>query len=152
MAYSYDQHRPVWIDSARIDLDDQSDALRAMAETVPATLDDQPQERPWLGSVAAASQAPRIPRVTKRQDAPMCVAGTCRQGRDRCARPELCSGHVDCDQSDSPSFPMARLDDLGHAVVLWLCVVVLCVMVPALAFRVTWADALQLLAVIGGAQ
>ena len=79
----------------------------------------------------------------------MCVAGTCRQGRARCARPELCSGHVDRDQSDSQSFPMARIDDLGHAVVLWLCVVVLCVMVPALVFRITWADALQMLAMIG---
>lgn len=103
-------------------------------------------------AIAAASQAPRIPRVSKRQEAPMCVAGICRQGRARCARPELCSGHVDRDQSDSQSFPMARLDDLGHAVVLWLCVVVLCVMVPALVFRITWADALQLLAMIGGAR
>lgn len=152
MAYSYDQHRPIEIDSARMDLDDQAEALRSCAPTVPATLDDQPHERPWLGAVAAASQAPRIPRVSKRQDAPMCVAGTCRQGRARCARPELCSGHVDRDQDASQSFPPGRMNDLGHAVALWLCVVVLCVMVPALAFRVTWADAVQLLAVIGGAR
>ena len=154
MAYSYDQYRPIEIDSARMDLDDQADALRAMAETVPATLDDQPHERPWLGSVAAASQALDARRLHQFAGAgkPMCVSGTCRQGRDACARPELCSGHVDCDQSDSQSFPMARLDDLGHAVVLWLCVVVLAVMVPALVFRITWADALQLLAMIGGAR
>ena len=151
MAYSYDQHRPVWIDSARMDLDDQAEALRSCAPTVPATLEDQPHDHPWLGSVAAASQAPRIPRVTKRQETPRFVAGTCRQGRDACARPELCSGHVDRDQDASQSFPMARLDDLGHAVVLWLCVVVLAVMVPALVFRITWADAVQLLAVVGDA-
>ena len=103
-------------------------------------------------AIAAAAQAPRIPRVTKRQDAPHCVSGTCRQGRDACARPELCSGHVDRDQDASQSFPLGRMNDLGHAVVLWLCVVVLAVMVPALMFRITWADALQLLAVIGGAR
>lgn len=73
MAYSYDQHRPVWIDSARMGLDDQSDALRSCAPTVHATLDDQP-DHPWLGSVAAASQAPRIPR--NRQ-----IIGTSQQGR-----------------------------------------------------------------------
>ena len=73
MAYSYDQHRPVWIDSARMGLDDQADALRSCAPTVHATLDDQP-DHPWLGSVAAASQAPRIPR--NRQ-----IIGTSQQGR-----------------------------------------------------------------------
>lgn len=45
-----------------------------------------------------------------------------------------------------------RQGALGHAVVLWLCVVVLAVIVPALVFRITWADAMQLLAVIGGAR
>ena len=73
MAYSDDQHRPVWIDSARMGLDDQADALRSCAPTVHATLDDQP-DHPWLGSVAAASQAPRIPR--NRQ-----IIGTSQQGR-----------------------------------------------------------------------
>lgn len=73
MAYSYDQHRPVWIDSARMGLDDQADALRSCAPTVHATLDDQP-DHPWLGSVAAASQAPRIPRSRQ-------IIGTSQQGR-----------------------------------------------------------------------
>ncbi len=88
MGYSYDQHRPVLIDSARMDLDDQSDALRAMAETVPATLNDQP-DHPWLGSVAAASQAPRIPRATRQQGVPHCT-GSCQQGRAPCSTPGDC--------------------------------------------------------------
>ena len=133
MAYSYDQHRPVWIDSARMDLDDQSEALRSCAPTVPATLDDQP-DSPWLGSVAAASQAPRKRSPSLSADSP---DGTSNQGREH---------------PDSQSFPLGRMNDLGHAVVLWLCVVVLAVMVPALVFRITWADALQLLAMIWGAR
>lgn len=136
MAYSYDQHRPVLIDSARMDLDDQSDALRAMAETVPATLDDQPHERPWLGSVAAASKAPRIPRKRSPILSADSPDGTSNQGREH---------------PESQSFPLARLDDLGHSVVLWLCAVVLAVMVPALIAGITWGDVLSLLSAIGNA-
>ena len=42
-------------------------------------------------------------------------------------------------------------DELGHAVVLWLCCTLLAVMVPALVLGVSWADLVELLALIGGA-
>lgn len=34
------------------------------------------------------------------------------------------------------------LHELGHAVVLWLCCVLLAVIVPALALHITWVDVL----------
>lgn len=148
MAYTYDtDHAPIWRDTNTGDLVQMPPVFE---DTQPAPIDAGELRR---DAIAAASQAPRIQRVSKRLDAPMCVAGTCRQGHDRCARPDMCSRNVDRDQYGSQSFPLDRLDDLGHAVVLWLCVVVLSVIVPALVFRITWADALRLLAVvIGGAQ
>lgn len=138
MAYSYDQHRPVWIDSARMDLDDQSDALRVMAETVPATLDDHP-DHPWLGSVAAASQAPRIPRHRP-------VTGTSRQGR-------VIHRAGDAQRHTEPLVSrLEAIEDAGHGMVLMLCLAVLLVMVPALVIGVNWADVISLLAMIGGAR
>lgn len=137
MAYSYDQHRPVWIDSARMDLDDQRDALRAMAETVPATLDDQPQERPWLGSVAAASQAPRIPRNRP-------IVGTSQQGR-------VTHRVGDVPQPTEPC--MSELDwvRFDRRVLYPVCVLALLACAAAV-FDVKWPDAMQLLAMIGGAR
>lgn len=137
MAYSYDQHRPVWIDSARMDLDDQSDALRAMAETVPATLDDQPHDRPWLGSVAAASQAPRIPRNRP-------IVGTSQQGR-------VIHRVGDIPQPTEPC--MSELDwvRFDRRVLYPVCVLALLASAAAV-FDVRWTDAVQLLAVIGGAR
>ena len=88
-------------------------------------------------AIAAAAQAPRIPRKRSPILSADSPDGTSNQGREH---------------PDSQSFPLGRMNDLGHAVVLWLCVVVLAVMVPALMFRITWADALQLLAMIGGAR
>ena len=136
MAYSYDQHRPVWIDSARMDLDDQADALHSCAPTVPATLDDQP-DHPWLGSVAAASQAPRIPR--NRQ-----IIGTSQQGRvihragDIPQPTEPCMSELDWVRFDSRVlYPVCVLAILACA---------------AEVFNVSWTDAVQLLAVIGGAR
>lgn len=136
MGYSYDQHRPVFIDSARMDLDDQSDALRAMAETVPATLDDHP-DHPWLGSVAAASQAPRIPRHRP-------VTGTSRQGRVI---------HRDGDAQRHTEPCMSELDwvRFDRRVLYPVCVLALLACAAAV-FDVRWTDAVQLLAVIGGAR
>ncbi len=135
MGYSYDQHRPVFIDSARMDLDDQSDALRAMAETVPATLDDHP-DHPWLGSVAAASQAPRIPRNRP-------IVGTSQQGR-------VIHRSGDILQPTEPC--MSELDwvRFDRRVLYPVCVLALLACAAAV-FDVRWTDAVQLLAVIGGA-
>lgn len=136
MGYSYDQHRPVFIDSARMDLDDQSDALRAMAETVPATLDDHP-DLPWLGSVAAASQAPRIPRNRP-------IVGTSQQGR-------VIHRSGDIPQPTEPC--MSELDwvRFDRRVLYPVCVLALLACAAAV-FDVKWPDAMQLLAMIGGAR
>lgn len=136
MGYSYDQHRPVFIDSARMDLDDQSDALRAMAETVPATLDDHP-DHPWLGSVAAASQAPRIPRNRP-------IVGTSQQGR-------VIHRSGDIPQPTEPC--MSELDwvRFDRRVLYPVCVLALLACAAAV-FDVKWPDAMQLLAMIGGAR
>lgn len=133
MAYSYDQHRPVWVESARMDLDDQAEALLSCAPTVPATLDDQP-DHPWLGSVAAASQAPRIPR-----DRP--IIGTSQQGRVI---------HREGDKMP-PTDPILDLEDLGHSLVLWISAPVLLAIVVALVAGVKWVDVVEFLALIGGA-
>lgn len=135
MGYSYDQHRPVFIDSARMDLDDQSDALRAMAETVPATLDDHP-DHPWLGSVAAASQAPRIPRNRP-------IVGTSQQGR-------VIHRAGDLPQPTEPVMTEMDWVRFDHRVLYPVCVLALLACAAAV-FDVRWTDAVQLLAVIGGA-
>lgn len=136
MGYSYDQHRPVLIDSARMDLDDQSDALRAMAETVPATLDDHP-DHPWLGSVAAASQAPCIPRNRP-------IVGTSQQGR-------VIHRSGDIPQPTEPC--MSELDwvRFDRRVLYPVCVLALLACAAAV-FDVKGPDAMQLLAMIGGAR
>ncbi len=136
MGYSYDQHRPVFIDSARMDLDDQSDALRAMAETVPATLDDHP-DHPWLGSVAAASQAPHIPRNRP-------IVGTSQQGR-------VIHRSGDIPQPTEPC--MSELDwvRFDRRVLYPVCVLALLACAAAV-FDVKWPDAMQLLAMIGVAR
>lgn len=136
MAYSYDQHRPVWVESARMDLDDQAEALLSCAPTVPATLDDQP-DHPWLWSVAAASQAPRIPR-----DRP--IIGTSQQGR-------VIHRSGDIPQPTEPC--MSELDwvRFDRRVLYPVCVLALLACAAAV-FDVRWTDAVQLLAVIGGAR
>lgn len=135
MAYSYDQHRPVWVESARMDLDDQAEALLSCAPTVPATLDDQP-DHPWLGSVAAASQAPRIPRRP--------IVGTSQQGR-------VIHRSGDIPQPTEPC--MSELDwvRFDRRVLYPVCVLALLACAAAV-FDVRWTDAVQLLAVIGGAR
>lgn len=136
MGYSYDQHRPVFIDSARMDLDDQSDALRAMAETVPATLDDHP-DHPWLGSVAAASQAPRIPRNRP-------IVGTSQQGR-------VIHRAGDLPQPTEPVMTEMDWVRFDRRVLYPVCVLALLACAAAV-FDVKWPDAMQLLAMIGGAR
>lgn len=136
MGYSYDQHRPVLIDSARMDLDDQSDALRAMDETVPATLDDHP-DHPWLGSVAAASQAPRIPRNRP-------IVGTSQQGR-------VIHRSGDIPQPTEPVMTEMDWVRFDHRVLYPVCVLALLACAAAV-FDVRWTDAVQLLAMIGVAR
>lgn len=158
MPYSYDtESAPLWVDSRRLDLDDQAEALRAAAPTRPAALEPQQPAAPWLGgdsgdqrrrdAIAAASQAPRIPRVHRLVGVtvPAC-AGECEQGRGRCASPQACIV-----RRMEPMEPMQQVEEAGHSLVWLLCLAVLLCLVPALVIGVNWADLVRLLAAIGGA-
>lgn len=106
-------------------------------DTEPATLDDQPHDRPRLGSVAAASQAPRIPRNRP-------IVGTSQQGR-------VIHRVGDIPQPTEPC--MSELDwvRFDRRVLYPVCVLALLASAAAV-FDVRWTDAVQLLAVIGGAR
>lgn len=137
MPYSYDTDRaPLEIDSRRMDLDDQAEALRAAAQTHPMGL------TPWLGDKSPAPRVPRLHRLAG-VDLPAC-SGEGQQGSGRCASPTGCV--------------VPRLEPIGggeqgngRALIWLLCMAVLLVMVPALIFGVNWADLVSLLAAIGGA-
>lgn len=114
---------PVMVPAARIR--DDEDQLEAI--TRPADLD-----RPWLGD----------PRA-------QCVSGICHGGT--CMR-------ADCPNSDKQDAarnfesPAAdEINDLGHSLVLWVGVLILCVMLPSLVLRISWADVISLLSAIGDA-
>ena len=84
MPYTYDTDRaPLWADSARGEL--VTDPM-AFSPTQPAQMDAGQLRR---DSIAAASQAPRIPRATRRQVVPHCT-GSCQQGRAPCSTPGDC--------------------------------------------------------------
>ncbi len=133
MPYTYDTDRaPLWADSARGEL--VTDPM-AFSPTQPAPMDAGQLRR---DSIAAASQAPRIPRHRP-------VTGTSRQGRVI---------HRDGDAQRHTEPLVSRLEaieDAGHSLIWLLCLAVLLVMVPALIFGVSWADLVRLLAAIGGA-
>ena len=133
MPYTYDTDRaPLWADSARGEL--VTDPM-AFSPTQPAPMDAGQLHR---DSIAAASQAPRIPRHRP-------VTGTSRQGRVI---------HRDGD-AQRPTEPLVSrleaIEDAGHSLIWLLCLAVLLVMVPALIFGVSWKDAIGWLAMIGGA-
>lgn len=137
MPYSYDTDRaPLEIDSRRMDLDDQAEALRAAAQTHPMGL------TPWLGDKSPAPRVPRLHRLAG-VDLPAC-AGECQQGSGRCATPG------DCLVRRLEPLPQEPAGN-GRALIWLLCLAVLLVMVPALIFGVNWADLVSLLAAIGGA-
>lgn len=72
MPYTYDTDRaPLWVDSRRMELDEQAQSLRQFSPTQPAPMDAGQLRR---DTIRAASQAPRIPRHRP-------VTGTSRQGR-----------------------------------------------------------------------
>lgn len=137
MPYSYDTDRaPLEIDSRRMDLDDQAEALRAAAQTHPMGL------TPWLGDKSPAPRVPRLHRLAG-VDLPGC-SGECQQGRGRCASPTGCV--------------VPRLEPIGggeqgagRALIWLLCLSVLLCMGAAIWAGVEWADVISLLAAIGGA-
>lgn len=142
MPYTYDTDRaPLWADSARGEL--VADPV-AYAETQPGKLTESDLDRAIAqkrrDTICAASQAPRIPRVIRRQADPHCT-GECRQGRDRCAAPQACL--------------LPRMEPAGDDPVLslvWLlCLSVILCLGAALWFRVEWSDVISWLAMIGGA-
>ena len=147
MPYSYDtEPAPLWVDSRRRDLDDQAEALRAAAPTRPAALEPQQPAAPWLGGdsgdqrrrdAIAAAQAPRIPRNRP-------IVGTSQQGR-------VIHRSGDIPQPTEPC--MSELDwvRFDRRVLYPVCVLALLACAAAV-FDVRWTDAVQLLAVIGGAR
>jgi hypothetical protein len=142
MPYSYDtEPAPLPVDSVRMDLDDQEEALKAAAAAAEArrTAD---QKAAWLGA-AAQSPAPRVPRLHRLVgSAPACSADDCMQGRRECSDPGKCLTRRLIDDEDIPS----RWD-----AVLVVAFVVLAVLVcMAIATGMRWSDVMSLLSMIGG--
>jgi len=86
MPYTYDTDRaPLWADSVRGEL--VADP-KAYAETKPGKLTEAELDRAIAqkrrDTICATSQAPRIPRSTRRQVVPHCT-GSCQQGRAPCS-------------------------------------------------------------------
>lgn len=138
MPYTFDMHRPVWVDSARGEL--VADPV-AYAETQPGKLTESDLDRAIAqkrrDTICAASQAPRIPRHRP-------ITGTSNQGR-------VIHREGDCAPTEPLVSRLESIEDAGHTLVLLLCLAVLLVMVPALIFGVSWKDAIGWLAMIGGA-
>jgi hypothetical protein len=91
MPYTYDtESTPLWADSVRGEL--VTDPV-AYAETQPGKLTEADLDRAIAqkrrDTICAASQAPRIPRATRRQVVPHCT-GSCNQGRAPCSTPGDC--------------------------------------------------------------
>ena len=132
MPYTYDTDRaPLWADSARGEL--VTDPM-AFSPTQPAQMDAGQLRR---DSIAAASQAPRIPRNRP-------IVGTSQQGR-------VIHRSGDIPQPTEPC--MSELDwvRFDRRVLYPVCVLALLACAAAV-FDVRWTDAVQLLAVIGGAR
>lgn len=102
-------------------------------DTEPVPMDAQELRR---DAIAAASQAPRIPRHRP-------ITGTSNQGR-------VMHREGDCAPTEPLVSRLESIEDAGHTLVWLLCLAVLLVMVPALIFGVSLADAVSLLAAIGG--
>lgn len=135
MPYTYDTDRaPLWVDSRRMELDEQAQSLRQFSPTQPAPMDAGQLRR---DTIRAASQAPRIPRHRP-------VTGTSRQGR-------VIHRSGDIPQPTEPC--MSELDwvRFDRRVLYPVCVLALLACAAAV-FDVKWPDVVQLLAVIGGAR
>ena len=135
MPYPYDTDRaPLWVDSRRMELDEQAQSLRQFSPTQPAPMDAGQLRR---DTIRAASQAPRIPRHRP-------VTGTSRQGR-------VIHRSGDIPQPTEPC--MSELDwvRFDRRVLYPVCVLALLACAAAV-FDVKWPDVVQLLAVIGGAR
>ena len=139
MPYTYDTDRaPLWADSVRGEL--VADP-KAYAETKPGKLTEAELDRAIAqkrrDTICAASQAPRIPRNRP-------IVGTSQQGR-------VIHRSGDIPQPTEPC--MSELDwvRFDRRVLYPVCVLALLACAAAV-FDVRWTDAVQLLAVIGGAR
>lgn len=132
MPYTYDTDRaPLWVDSARGEL--VTDPM-AFSPTQPAPMDAGELRR---DAIAAAAQAPRIPRNRP-------IVGTSQQGR-------VIHRAGDLPQPTEPVMTEMDWVRFDHRVLYPVCVLALLACAAAV-FDVRWTDAVQLLAVIGGAR
>ena len=142
MAYSYDtEPAPLPVDSVRMDLDGQEEALKAAAAAAEArrTAD---QKAAWLGA-AAQSPAPRVPRLHRLVgSAPACSADDCMQGRRECSDPGKC-----LTRRLTPIDPSAS--GKSRRAISVFVLVLLMLVTAAAASSMTWSDVVSLLAVIG---
>lgn len=140
MPYTFDMHRPVWVDSVRGELVEKPDAYAPTAPgkltevELEAAIADKQRQR---DAIAAASQAPRVPRHRP-------ITGTSKQGR-------VVHREGDCAPTEPLVSRLESIEEAGHTLVWLLCLAVLLVMVPALYFGVSWSDVMDWLAMIGGA-
>lgn len=131
MPYTYDTDRaPLWVDSARGEL--VTDPM-AFSPTQPAPMDAGELRRDAI----AAAQAPRIPRNRP-------IVGTSQQGR-------VIHRAGDLPQPTEPVMTEMDWVRFDHRVLYPVCVLALLACAAAV-FDVRWTDAVQLLAVIGGAR
>ena len=135
MPYTYDTDRaPLWVDSRRMELDEQAQSLRQFSPTQPAPMDAGELRR---DAIAAAAQAPRIPRNRP-------IVGTSQQGR-------VIRRAGDIPQPTEPVMTEMDWVRFDRRVLYPVCVLALLACAAAV-FDVRWTDAVQLLAVIGGAR
>ena len=136
MPYTYDTDRaPLWVDSRRMELDEQAQSLRQFSPTQPAPMDAAQLRR---DSIAADSQAPRIPRSNRP------IVGTSQQGR-------VIHRSGDIPQPTEPVMTEMDWVRFDHRVLYPVCVLALLACAAAV-FDVRWTDAVQLLAMIGVAR
>jgi hypothetical protein len=135
MPYTYDTDRaPLWVDSRRMELDEQAQSLRQFSPTQPAPMDAGELRR---DAIAAAAQAPRIPRNRP-------IVGTSQQGR-------VIRRAGDIPQPTEPVMTEMDWVRFDRRVLYPVCVLALLACAAAV-FDVRWTDAMQLLAMIGGAR
>ena len=135
MPYTYDTDRaPLWVDSRRMELDEQAQSLRQFSPTQPVPMDAQELRR---DAIAAAAQAPRIPRNRP-------IVGTSQQGR-------VIRRAGDLPQPTEPVMTEMDWVRFDHRVLYPVCVLALLACAAAV-FDVRWTDAVQLLAMIGVAR
>lgn len=135
MPYTYDTDRaPLWVDSRRMELDEQAQSLRQFSPTQPVPMDAGDLRR---DAIAAAAQAPRVPRNRP-------IVGTSQQGR-------VIRRAGDLPQPTEPVMTEMDWVRFDHRVLYPVCVLALLACAAAV-FDVRWTDAVQLLAMIGVAR